>query len=172
MKLLTFHLSTTNISEGYRGSEPIVLTERQRRFREQHMSKVSPFFSGLVQTEKRTDVRSPVPPSQLAGTRFEQQTRRILGGVSSPPARHVNAQPSGKGHAECECARRACPFRAVCAGVRIYRTGQTWAEPAFSYDITTRNASTDEPARALVVLITEEADSARQENSRPSADNK
>jgi hypothetical protein len=58
------------------------------------------------------------------------------------------------------------------AGVRIYRTGQTWAEPAFAYDITTRNASTDEPARALVVLITEEADSARQENSRPSADNK
>jgi quercetin dioxygenase-like cupin family protein len=40
------------------------------------------------------------------------------------------------------------------AGVGMYRAGETWAEPAFAYDITTRNASTNEPARALVVLIT------------------
>jgi quercetin dioxygenase-like cupin family protein len=52
------------------------------------------------------------------------------------------------------------------AGVGFYRAGETWAEPAFAYDIATRNASTHKPARALVVLITREADSAQQQNSR------
>jgi quercetin dioxygenase-like cupin family protein len=40
------------------------------------------------------------------------------------------------------------------AGVGTYRLGQTWAEPAFAYDIATKNASADEPARALVILVT------------------
>jgi quercetin dioxygenase-like cupin family protein len=57
------------------------------------------------------------------------------------------------------------------AGVGIYRAGETWAEPAFAYDIATRNASTDKPARALVVLITGEAASTQQQNSRLSGDN-
>lgn len=42
------------------------------------------------------------------------------------------------------------------AGVGIYRAGQTWAEPASAYDISTWNASTREPAQALVVLLTED----------------
>ena len=42
------------------------------------------------------------------------------------------------------------------AGVGMYRAGQTWAEPAFAYDVSTSNASTREPAEALVVLIIEE----------------
>jgi hypothetical protein len=37
-----------------------------------------------------------------------------------------------------------------------YRSGQTWVEPAVANDITTKNASAVEPARALVVLITNE----------------
>ena len=37
-----------------------------------------------------------------------------------------------------------------------YRSGQTWAEPAVANDITTKNASAVEPARALVVLTTNE----------------
>jgi quercetin dioxygenase-like cupin family protein len=40
------------------------------------------------------------------------------------------------------------------AGVGTYRVGQTWVEPAFADDIASKNASNDEPARALVVLVT------------------
>jgi quercetin dioxygenase-like cupin family protein len=40
------------------------------------------------------------------------------------------------------------------AGVGTYRAGETWAEPAFAHNIATTNASTAEPARALVVLVT------------------
>jgi hypothetical protein len=43
------------------------------------------------------------------------------------------------------------------AQVGIYHTGETWAEPAFAYDIATRNASAHEPAEAFVVLMTEDA---------------
>ena len=49
------------------------------------------------------------------------------------------------------CARRA---RTWGAGVGTYRAGQTWVEPAFADDIASKNASNDEPARALVVLVT------------------
>jgi quercetin dioxygenase-like cupin family protein len=42
------------------------------------------------------------------------------------------------------------------AGMGTYRSGQTWVEPAVANDITTKNASAVEPARALVVLITNE----------------
>jgi len=42
------------------------------------------------------------------------------------------------------------------AGIGTYRAGQTWAEPAFADDVASKNASTDEPARALVVLVTSE----------------
>jgi quercetin dioxygenase-like cupin family protein len=44
--------------------------------------------------------------------------------------------------------------RAWGAGVGTYRAGQTWVEPAFANDIASKNASNDEPARALVVLVT------------------
>ena len=40
------------------------------------------------------------------------------------------------------------------AGVGTYRVGQTWVEPAFADDIASKNASTVESARALVVLVT------------------
>jgi hypothetical protein len=42
------------------------------------------------------------------------------------------------------------------AGMGTYRSGQTWVEPAVANGITTKNASAVEPARALVVLITNE----------------
>jgi quercetin dioxygenase-like cupin family protein len=45
------------------------------------------------------------------------------------------------------------------AGMGTYRSGQTWVEPAVASDITTKNASAVEPARALVVLITNETSS-------------
>jgi quercetin dioxygenase-like cupin family protein len=45
------------------------------------------------------------------------------------------------------------------AGMGTYRAGQTWIEPAVANDITTRNASAAEPARALVVVITNETGS-------------
>jgi quercetin dioxygenase-like cupin family protein len=45
------------------------------------------------------------------------------------------------------------------AGMGTYRSGQTWVEPAVANDITTQNASAVEPARALVVLITNETSS-------------
>ena len=41
----------------------------------------------------------------------------------------------------------------------VYLSGQTWVEPAFASDIATKNASAVEPARALVVLITNETTS-------------
>src|SRR5215472_5052482 len=44
--------------------------------------------------------------------------------------------------------------RAWGAGLGTYRAGQTWVEPAFANDIASKNASNDEPARALVVLVT------------------
>jgi quercetin dioxygenase-like cupin family protein len=39
------------------------------------------------------------------------------------------------------------------AGVGTYRQGQSWVYPAFAYNITGKNASTDKPARALVVRV-------------------
>jgi quercetin dioxygenase-like cupin family protein len=50
------------------------------------------------------------------------------------------------------------------AGMGTYRSGQTWIEPAFANDITTKNASAVEPARALVVLITNETSSLEPED--------
>lgn len=49
--------------------------------------------------------------------------------------------------------------RAWEAGVGTYRSGQTWVEPAFANNITSENASMVEPARALVVLITNDTGS-------------
>ena len=43
------------------------------------------------------------------------------------------------------------------AEVGIYRSGETWAEPAFADDIGARNATVGAPAEALVVVITEDA---------------
>jgi quercetin dioxygenase-like cupin family protein len=43
------------------------------------------------------------------------------------------------------------------AGMGTYRAGETWIEPAFADNVTTKNASALEPARALVVLITNDA---------------
>jgi quercetin dioxygenase-like cupin family protein len=45
------------------------------------------------------------------------------------------------------------------AWMGTYRAGETWIEPAFADDVTTKNASALEPARALVVLITNDAPS-------------
>jgi quercetin dioxygenase-like cupin family protein len=42
------------------------------------------------------------------------------------------------------------------AGVGIYHTGETWIEPAFANSIATTNASAQESARAIVVLVTDE----------------
>ncbi len=50
------------------------------------------------------------------------------------------------------------------AGMGTYRSGQTWVEPAVANDITTKNASAVEPARALVVLITNETSSLESED--------
>jgi quercetin dioxygenase-like cupin family protein len=47
------------------------------------------------------------------------------------------------------------------AGLGTYRSGQTWVEPAVANDVTAKNASAVEPARALIVLITNET-SARE----------
>jgi quercetin dioxygenase-like cupin family protein len=40
------------------------------------------------------------------------------------------------------------------ASVGTYREGQSWVFPAFAHNITGKNASTDKPARVLVVLVT------------------
>jgi len=40
------------------------------------------------------------------------------------------------------------------AGLGTYREGQSWVLPAFAYNITSKNARTDKPARALVLLVT------------------
>jgi quercetin dioxygenase-like cupin family protein len=42
------------------------------------------------------------------------------------------------------------------AGVGIYHTGETWVEPAFANNIATANSSAQQPARALVILVTED----------------
>jgi len=44
------------------------------------------------------------------------------------------------------------------ASVGTYREGQSWVFPAFAHNITGKNASTDKPARALVVLVTSNDD--------------
>jgi len=43
------------------------------------------------------------------------------------------------------------------AGVGTYGEGQTWVFPAYGNKIATRNTSPDEPARALLVLVTGDA---------------
>ncbi len=50
------------------------------------------------------------------------------------------------------------------AGMGTYRSGQTWVEPAVANDIITRNASAVEPARALVILMTNETRSLQSED--------
>ncbi len=45
------------------------------------------------------------------------------------------------------------------AAMGTHRSGQTWVEPTVADDITIKNVSTVEPARALVVLITNETSS-------------
>jgi quercetin dioxygenase-like cupin family protein len=45
------------------------------------------------------------------------------------------------------------------AGMGVYRSGQTWVEPAIASNITTKNASTIEPARVLVVVVTNDTGS-------------
>ncbi len=47
------------------------------------------------------------------------------------------------------------------AGVGTYSEGQTWVFPAYGNKIATKNASTGEPARALLVLVTGDAKSPR-----------
>jgi hypothetical protein len=42
------------------------------------------------------------------------------------------------------------------AGLGTYHTGETWIEPAFANSIATTNASVQEWARAIVVLVTDE----------------
>ena len=44
------------------------------------------------------------------------------------------------------------------AGVGTYHVGEIWAEPAFARNITSKNASTTEHARALVILLTSDAE--------------
>ena len=53
------------------------------------------------------------------------------------------------------------------AGMGTYRSGQTWVEPAIASDIITTNASTVEPARALVVLMTDETRALKPKDHRP-----
>jgi quercetin dioxygenase-like cupin family protein len=45
------------------------------------------------------------------------------------------------------------------AGVGTYHTGETWVEPTLAYSIATANASAQQPARALVVLVTQDSES-------------
>ena len=55
------------------------------------------------------------------------------------------------------CEPRVVPVqdrRSWGADLGTYREGQSWVLPAFAYNITGKNASTDKPARALVVLVT------------------
>jgi quercetin dioxygenase-like cupin family protein len=49
------------------------------------------------------------------------------------------------------------------AGMGTYRSGQTWVEPTVANNIVTKNASAIEPARALVVVITNETGSPEPE---------
>ena len=50
------------------------------------------------------------------------------------------------------------------AGVGTYHTGETWVEPAFAYSIATANASAQQSARALVILVTQDP---RMQTGRP-----
>ena len=50
------------------------------------------------------------------------------------------------------------------AGVGTYHTGETWVEPAFAYGIAIANSSDQQPARALVVLVTQDP---RMQAGRP-----
>jgi quercetin dioxygenase-like cupin family protein len=50
------------------------------------------------------------------------------------------------------------------AGVGTYHTGETWVEPAFAYSIGIANSSDQQPARALVVLVTQDP---RMQTGRP-----
>ncbi len=64
--------------------------------------------------------------------------------------------PSTAGYVLVHVLSGAVAAEAWQAGMGVYRAGETWVEPAFANDIASRNASAAEPARALVVLVTEE----------------
>ena len=51
------------------------------------------------------------------------------------------------------------------ADVGTYHTGETWIEPAFASSIATANSSSQQSARALVILVTQDMGS---KTSRPS----
>jgi quercetin dioxygenase-like cupin family protein len=50
------------------------------------------------------------------------------------------------------------------AGVGTYRSGQTWVAPAFANNISTENASTVEPGRVFVVVVTNDTGSPELED--------
>jgi len=78
---------------------------------------------------------------------------------SSSPSSHSRSAPRGLPDSS---RRRMSPRR--CGTMGTYRSGQTWVEPAVANDITTKNASAVEPARALVVLMTNETSSLKSKD--------
>jgi hypothetical protein len=76
---------------------------------------------------------------------------------------HVPA-PEGKATALVHVLSGTIRAQAREAAMGSYRSRQTWVEPTVADDITTKNASAVDPARALVVLITNEATSLEPED--------
>jgi quercetin dioxygenase-like cupin family protein len=62
--------------------------------------------------------------------------------------------PPASGYVLVHVLSGAIQAQAWGAGLGTYREGQSWVFPAFAANITGKNASTNKPARALVVLVT------------------
>jgi len=87
----------------------------------------------------------------------------------APGGSAVLHRVSDSGYVLVHVLEGAIRARAWDAGVGTYHTGETWVEPALASDISTKNASAAEPARALVVLITKDdgiAESERGEEGK------
>jgi hypothetical protein len=119
-------------------------------------------------TENLAAVLPPLPADHPKGTEATVTLvclRRAASGLHEPTLSTfiVDYSPGGaavlhrapsSGHGLAYVLSGASRAFAWDAGVDAYRAGETWAEPAFAHNIATTNASTAEPARALVVLVT------------------
>jgi hypothetical protein len=66
----------------------------------------------------------------------------------------LQRKPASSGYVLVHVLSGAIRTQAWGAGLGTYRKGQSWVFPAFADKIIGENASTDKPARALVMLVT------------------
>jgi quercetin dioxygenase-like cupin family protein len=102
----------------------------------------------LVELNRASNVRGPVLSTYL----IDYQ----------PGGSAILHRSPGSGYVLVHVLSGSIQAQAWHAGVGVYHAGQTWAQSAVANDITSKNASATEPARALVMLITSDSEATQK----------